>query len=156
MLTITLATPEDAAAIHAIQMRAFAAEAQVSGTDQIPPLLEKVEAVAEMIRSGQVLKALIEGEIVGSARGLVQGQICRIQAVSVDPTHQGKGIGGALLKAVEARYADVSQFELTTNTLVPGTVPFYERHGYTVREFTNYGDRIVLAQMQKSTYAGDA
>ena len=65
MLTIALATAGDAVAIHAIQMRAFAAEARLSGTDQIPPLLETVGAVAEMIQSGWVWKALIGGALVG-------------------------------------------------------------------------------------------
>jgi GNAT superfamily N-acetyltransferase len=156
MLTITLATSEDAREIHAIQMRAFAAEAQLSGTDKIPPLLETVDSVEEMVQSQRVLKAQIEGMLVGSARGLVQGQVCRIQAVSVDPSHQGQGVGGALLKAVEARHPEISRFELTANTLVPGTVSFYERHGYSVRELTKYGDVIILAQMQKTAHASDA
>jgi GNAT superfamily N-acetyltransferase len=102
------------------------------------------------------LKAEIDGVLVGSARGIVNAKVCRLQAVSVDPSRQGQGIGGALLKAVEARHPEVTSFELTTNTLVPGTVAFYERHGYTVRELTKYGEKIVLAQMHKPTAAGDA
>ena len=156
MLTITLARPEDAPSIHAIQMLAFAAEAKLSGTDQIPPLLETLASVEDMIQSQRVLKAEIDGVLVGSARGVVNAQVCRVQAVSVDPSYQGQGIGGALLRAVEARHPKATSFELTTNTLVPGTVAFYERHGYTVRELTKYGEKIVLAQMHKPAAAGDA
>ena len=38
---------------------------------------------------------------------------------------------------------------LTTNTLVPGNVSFYERRGYQVTELTRYTDKIVSAQLAK-------
>ena len=44
----------------------------------------------------------------------------------------------------------------TTNTLVPGNVQFYERHGYTVHELTRHGETIVLAQMRKRGRAAGA
>ena len=44
----------------------------------------------------------------------------------------------------------------TTNTLVPGNVQFYERHGYTVHELTSHDETIVLAQMRKRGRAAGA
>jgi hypothetical protein len=50
----------------------------------------------------------------------------------------------------------MERFVLTTNTLVPGNVAFYERRGYQVTELTTYTDKIVLAQMSKVTSVKDA
>jgi GNAT superfamily N-acetyltransferase len=153
MITISPAVPADAAIIHAIQMRAFAKEGRLSDSVAIPPLMESVDAIEELIRSHTVLSARDGERIVGSARGIVDGCVCAIRGVSVEPAYQGQGIGASLLQAVEQLHRDVERFELTTNTLVPGNVEFYERRGYKVDELTRYGGKIVLAQMSKSSRA---
>jgi GNAT superfamily N-acetyltransferase len=96
-----------------------------------------------------VLIARVAGRTVGSARGEVSGRSCEICAVCVDPLYQGRGIGAAFVRAIEQAQPDVAQFELTTNTLVPGNVEFHERHGYQVVGRTRYRDRIVLAHLIK-------
>ncbi len=149
MPTLGPATPEDAEVIRAIQMRAFAEEGRLCGDTDIPPLTEPVAAVAQHIRTQTVLVARIDGQIVGAARGLVDGSVCTIRGVVVEPAHQGRGIGSALLCAIERALPGVERFDLTTNTRVPGNVAFYERHGYRVTEFTPYKQTIVLAQMSK-------
>jgi GNAT superfamily N-acetyltransferase len=153
MLSIVPAVPEDAPVIHEIQMRAFAEEGRLSENLQIPPLTETVAAIDLHIRTQTVLTARDGHRIVGSARGIVDGDVCTIRGVSVEPSHQGKGIGGILLRAVEEANLDAERFELTTNTLVPGNVAFYERRGYKVVELTRYTDKIVLAQMSKPASA---
>ena len=149
MYPIQPAVPADAAIIHAIQMRAFAEEGRLSETLQIPPLTEEVAAIDLHIRTQTVLTVRDDERIIGSARGLVDGSVCTIRGVSVEPSYQGRGIGASLLGAIEQVHPDVERFELTTNTLVPGNVAFYERRGYEVFELTKYGDKIVLAQMRK-------
>ena len=148
-LHIAPATPDEAPVIHAIQMRAFAEEGRLSGRTDIPPLTETVEAIESLIRTQTVVVARLGGRIVGSARGLRNGSVCTVRGVLVEPDCQGRGIGAALLSAIEALHPDVERFALTTNTLVPGNVAFYERRGYRVDELTNFGERIVLAQMSK-------
>ena len=150
MCTIQPAAPADAAVIHEIKMRAFAEEGRLSGSTQIPPLMESVSAVELDIRTQTVLVARDAERIIGSARGIVAGTVCTIRAVFVEPSFQGLGIGAALLRAVEEALPDVERFELTTNTLVPGNVAFYERRGYQVTELTKHTEKIVLAQMRKS------
>lgn len=156
MYTIVPADPADAAVIHEIKKRAFAEEGRLSENMEIPPLMEDVSAIERDIRTHTVLTARDAGGIIGSARGIVTGTVCTIRAVCVEPSHQGRGIGAALLRAVEAAHPAVKRFELTTNTLVPGNVAFYERHGYRVVELTKYTDKIVLAQMRKDIGSKDA
>ena len=156
MHTILPAVPDNAAVIHEIQMRAFAEEGRLSESLQIPPLTEEVEAIDLHIRTQTVLTARDGERIIGSARGIVDGSTCTIRGVSVEPSYQGQGIGASLLRAIERAHPTVERFVLTTNTLVPGNVAFYERRGYQVTELTRYTDKIVLAQMVKVTDAADA
>lgn len=152
-LSILPAAPEDARVIHEIQMRAFAEEGRLSGDLRIPPLAETVADIEGHIRDHTVLVARYGERIVGSARGLVEGAACTLRGVSVEPDCHGRGIGGALLRAIEQAHPEVERFDLTTNTLVPGNVAFYERRGYAVTELTAYTDRIVLARMSKRASA---
>lgn len=149
MHTIIPAVPADAAVIHGIQMRAFAEEGRLSESRHIPPLTEDVAAIDLHIRTQTVLTARDGERIIGSARGIVEGSVCTIRGVSVEPACQGRGIGAALLQAIEQAHPAVQRFVLTTNTLVPGNVSFYERRGYQITELTRYTDKIVLAQMAK-------
>ncbi len=155
MYTIVPADPADAAVIHEIKQRAFAEEGRLSDTMEIPPLLEALSAIELDIRTHTVLTARDDERILGSARGIVTGAVCTIRAVCVEPSHHGRGIGAALLRAIEEAHPGVERFELTTNTLVPGNVAFYERRGYQVTELTKYGSKIVLAQMRKYATASD-
>lgn len=147
------AVPANAEAIHQIQLRAFAEEGRLSDNLQIPPLTESVAAIEMHIRTQTVLVALDGEQILGSARGIIDGSTCTLRGVSVEPRHQGRGIGAALLRSVERAHPAAERFALTTNTLVPGNVAFYERYGYQVTELTIYSDKIVLAQMIKTGVA---
>ncbi|HET7901150.1 MAG TPA: GNAT family N-acetyltransferase, partial [Candidatus Nanopelagicales bacterium] len=82
-------------------MRAFAEEGRLSGTMDLPPLQEGLAAVEHDIRQHTVLIATLAGRTVGSARGEVSGESCEIRAVCVDPSYQRRGIGAALVRAIE-------------------------------------------------------
>ncbi len=149
-LTIHPAQTADAADILAIKMLAFAEEGRLSGTMEIPPLQEDQASVESDIRSHTVLIARVGGQTVGSARGMVSGESCEVRAVCVHPSYHGRGIGGALMRAIEQAHLEVSRFELTTNTLVPGNVEFYERRGYQVVSQTRLTETVLLAHLAKT------
>jgi len=150
MLTIHRALDSDVAAMHGIQMRAFEEEGRRCGTQDIPPLQEQMASVAEHVRTQIALVAREDERIVGCVRGLLEGGVCTIRALVVDPSRQGRGFGSALLEALEAQLDDAERVNLTTNTIMEGNVAFYERHGYHVVEYTTPIPGITLAQMSKS------
>lgn len=156
MPTITRATLADAPAMHDLQMRAFAEEGRRLQRVDIPPLTETLASIVEHIERQTALAARSQGKIVGCVRGITSNGVCTIRALVVDPAHQGKGIGSSLLRELERALPHVARFDLTTNPVMEGNVPFYERHGYRVTEITQHSPTITLAQMSKQVpRAGD-
>jgi GNAT superfamily N-acetyltransferase len=149
MHTIDRAILADATTMLDLQQRAFAEEGRRCGTEEIPPLTEPLAAIVEHVQSQTALVARLDGRLIGAIRGVRTGGVCTLRALVVDPSCQGRGVGSSLLRALERAHPDAARFDLTTNTLMEGNVPFYERHGYRVVAFTRHGDRITLAQMCK-------
>jgi GNAT superfamily N-acetyltransferase len=152
MYVIGPATREDAEIMLQLQRCAFAEEGRRSQTPDIPPLTEPLDAVIEHIQEHTALVARESGRIIGTIRGIVSGRACTVRALAVDPPMQGHGIGSALLDALERALPEVTQFDLTTNTLMEANVPFYERRGYRVTRLVRHSDLVTLAQMTKRVH----
>jgi predicted N-acetyltransferase YhbS len=149
MLTIRRAQVQDADSMFNVQQRAFEEEGRRCGTREIPPLAERVDSIAAHIQEQLALVATLEGSITGCVRGVIEQGVCTVRALVVDPARQGAGIGTSLLRALESELNDVNRINLTTNIIMEGNVPFYERHGYRVYEYTQPAPGITLAQMSK-------
>jgi GNAT superfamily N-acetyltransferase len=54
-----------------------------------------------------------------------------LYVLGVDPSHQGRGLGGTLLRSLSAR-ADAAALPVYLETDDPNNVPLYERFGYRV------------------------
>jgi ribosomal protein S18 acetylase RimI-like enzyme len=88
-------------------------------------------------RSLLVLGAYENGELLGIIRCVGDGEtIVWIQDILVFPSHQRKGVGRALVRAVLDRYPRVRQIELATDD-VPETNAFYKSLGF--RRFSEIG-----------------
>jgi GNAT superfamily N-acetyltransferase len=81
--------------------------------------------VTQLSHERDCLVAEEEGEIIGTAA--LEGD--ELLTFFVDPQHQGRGIGSALLKAIEAIARHHGRRELKVNASLTGA-GFYERHGY--------------------------
>jgi ribosomal protein S18 acetylase RimI-like enzyme len=149
MITIHRAHSSDVADMHRIQMHAFEEEGRRCGTTDIPPLQEQIASIAEHVQAQVALVAKENGSTVGCVRGVLDGRICTIRALVVDPSKHGRGVGSALLSALERALKDIERVDLTTNTAMERNVPFYERHGYRVIEYTSPRPGVTLAQMSK-------
>jgi len=69
-----------------------------------------------------------DGEVVGFVVGSCEGERATIGWIAVHPKHQGKGIGGMLLGAVESRAREKGIYVVETGT--PFARKFYEKYGY--------------------------
>lgn len=131
-MTIVDAVPEDAEAILALQKIAYEREARRYDDWTIPPMVETIDSVREQIARHVVLKAIVDDRLAGSARGVVTDGVCEVCRLSVDPALQRRGIGSALIAAVEARFPDIEAFELFTGHHSVENLRLYDRHGYRV------------------------
>ncbi|MGC1458310.1 MAG: GNAT family N-acetyltransferase [Steroidobacteraceae bacterium] len=141
----------DAAQILALQNLAYESEARLYEDWTIPPMTQTLESVRSEIQHDTVLKAVDDQTIIGSVRATVSENICQIGRLMVHPTHQGRGIGTALMQAIEARFPAVSGFELFTGSRSEGNIRLYVRLGYAVTGARRVSDRVTLVVLSKST-----
>ena len=120
----------DAEAILALQKIAYEREARRYDDWTIPPMVETLDSVRDQIAHHVVLKAIVDGRLAGSVRGVVTDGVCEVCRLSVDPGLQRRGIGSALLAAVEARLSGIELFELFTGDRSVENLRLYDRHGY--------------------------
>jgi GNAT superfamily N-acetyltransferase len=147
---ISKATADDVAAILTVQYQAYRQEAALYGEVTLPPQVETVDDFKTVLESHIVLRAIMDGIIIGSVRGCEEGGTCCIGRLVVTPDHQGKGLGGALLAAIEQEFAHVRRFELFTGHKSLKNLGFYKRRGYT--EFKRHPDspEVTLIFLEKT------
>ena len=128
-MIISSASAEDLPAILALQYLAYQSEAVLLQNFSIPPLLQTLSDLQAEFERGVVLKAMEAGEIVGSVRAYREGDTARIGKLIVSPAFQGRGIGTALLLAVE-QTCPAPRYELFTSSRGEKNIRLYERAGY--------------------------
>ncbi|WP_433391879.1 GNAT family N-acetyltransferase [Micromonospora sp. KLBMP9576] len=141
----------DAGEILTVQRAAYLVEAQRYADPFLPPLTETLDEVrAELSGPATVLAARAGGRLVGSVRARVDGDTARIGRLAVAPDQQGRGVGGSLLRAVEALFvARVRRFALFTGAESEQNLRWYDRHGYRVVGHRTGHDGIRLARLEK-------
>ncbi len=148
-MIIEQASLEDAPAVLALQKIAYRSEAELYGDYAIPPLTQTLEEMEADLDHQLVLKASIEGRIVGSVRGYTEGGTCFIGRLIVHPATQNRGIGTQLMEAIETRFGRAERFELFTGHKSARNLQFYEKRGY--EEFRREGitENLTLVYLEK-------
>ena len=88
------------------------------------------------VLAGVNLIAVLQGELIGLLSVAIDGGEASIVMLSVYPDYQGKGVGGALLKAAEKLAAKRGLSFVraaVTNDDIP-QIYFYQRHGFAIYE----------------------
>ncbi|SDG79597.1 Acetyltransferase (GNAT) domain-containing protein [Sinosporangium album] len=145
---------EDAGEILTVQRAAYVSEAQLYGDPFIPPLVESVGQIRDVVASGFVLVARDGGRVVGSVRGRVEDGTCLVARLAVVPDRQGRGVGGGLLAALHEAFPDTPVFTLFTGHLSEGNLRLYRRHGYREVGRERVHDHLALVHMRRELRAG--
>ena len=146
-IRIEKAEVADAAEILELQKLAFKSEAEFYNDFTLPPLVQTLEGMRKDFTLQIVIKAVLEGKIIGSARGYVEDGTGYINRVIVHPDLQNRGIGARVMRTIEERLAGARRFELFTGSLRTRSLHFYGKLGYTI--FKTVPGRVELAYMEK-------
>jgi ribosomal protein S18 acetylase RimI-like enzyme len=127
-------TPEHAGEALTVQRAAYVTEAQQYNAPRIPPLTETVDELRADLASGVLaFGAWLGTRLGGCVRGRVAGDRMEVARFAVAPDLQGRGIGTALLDAVEtAAPPQVRTLWLITGATSDANLRLYHRSGYSV------------------------
>ncbi|GAA4615370.1 GNAT family N-acetyltransferase [Actinoallomurus liliacearum] len=144
----------DAGEILTVQRAAYVTEAQLHGDPFLPPLVESLDQIRKMIAESLVLKASVGSRLVGSVRGRFNERTCLVGRLVVAPDLQGRGIGEALMRALEAEVAGrADSCVLFTGHLSETDLRLYRRLGYAETHRERVADHLTLVHMRKSLVA---
>ncbi|RKN49109.1 GNAT family N-acetyltransferase [Micromonospora endolithica] len=148
---IAPATLRDAGEILTVQRAAYLTEAQRYGDPFLPPLTETLEEVRAVLAGARtVLTARIGPRLVGSVRAHVEAGVAHVGRLAVAPDQQGRGIGGRLLRAIEAMHAArADRFALFTGAGSDQNLRLYQRHGYRLVGHRDDPNGVRLALLEK-------
>jgi len=130
MMIITYANINDAQEILDLQKLAYTMEAERYNDYSLPPLIQTLAGIQDDFAKMIVLKAEVDGKIVGSVRAYAEGGTCYIGRLIVHPDHMGQGIGTKLMHSIEVEFKNVQRFELFTGQLTAGALHIYSKMGY--------------------------
>jgi ribosomal protein S18 acetylase RimI-like enzyme len=116
----------------------------------MPVLTQTLEGYKEEAKGLLILKAVIDGMIIGSVRGRCDDGVCTIGRLAVHPDHWNKGIGRELFTAMENEF-NARVFELVTGYRDEKNISFYEKLGYRVCDgpVMKVTDRLYYIRMRK-------
>ena len=131
-LIICRANQTDFPEILAIQKKAFLSEAEFYQNFNIQPMTQTLEEMETECREKIVLKAIVDGQIVGSIRANTTDNICMVNKLVVLPEFQKRGIGKKLLQEIEIYFIDVEKFKLQTGAFSESNIGLYTKTGYQI------------------------
>jgi len=149
-MEIKTAFIEDAEAILTLQRLAYQSEAAVYDDFTIPPLTETLENIKARFHDRRYLKAIEDGQIVGSVRAFQDGVGSHVERLVVHPDYRRRGIGMALLNMVETCFPAARRFELFTGHKSESNIRLYERIGYRAVRQEWVNEKVSLVYMEKT------
>jgi GNAT superfamily N-acetyltransferase len=137
-MEILQATIADAEEILTLQKLAYQSEAERYSNYNIPPLTQTLDEIKDQFRNHIFLKAVSEGRTIGTVRAYEENGTCYIGRLAVHPDSQNRGIGTALMKAIEC-YFKPQRFELFVGSRSDKNIYLYKKLGYAVCKTEKYG-----------------
>lgn len=148
-IQIGRATIKDAEAILSLQKLAYRSEAELYDNYDISPLKQTIGEVEGQFKTHVFLKAVSQGEIIGTVRAYEKDGTCYLERLAVHPKMQGQGIGTALIKKIESGFKP-DRFELFTGAKSEKNIGLYQKLGYVICKKASCGcEGIEIFYMEK-------
>ncbi len=168
----------DAAEILALQKIAYQSEAEIYGDDSLPALeqtLEQLEAEFESTelqmaipqesantpersvpRRTQILKAVVNGKIIGSVRGYAELETLHIRQLIVHPYFRNRGIGQKLLREIEHYFPGAQRHATYVGSKSERNLRRFHKLGYREYKTEVFTPAITWIHLQRDLYAPPA
>jgi ribosomal protein S18 acetylase RimI-like enzyme len=153
---IIRATPDCAVELLALQRTCFREEAELYGEPDIAPLTQTLDGLLADFLAQTVLGAWTDGRLVGSVRARCEQEVCEIGRLVVHPDHRCKGLGTALMAAIERAYPEAATYELFTGERSERNLRLYRRLGYSTAGSRVVSPRLTLVLLRKPGTSGRA
>jgi len=134
---ILRADVSNAPAIPDIQKTAYLIEAERYNDYNITPLKQTLEELIDQFKDHIVLKAVLNGKIIGTVRACEKAGTCCIGRLAVLPEMHNRGIGAALMKEIEACFHP-QRYELFVGAKSDNNIHLYQKLGYHICRKTGY------------------
>lgn len=142
-----LSSDVEARELLAVQVAAYAIEAELLAYPQLPPLFETVD---DLRASGErFILAKIAGEIVGATSVASSDTALEICRMVVKPSHMRRGIASRLIEAVELSREDRGSITVSTGEDNVPAIRLYERHGFRIVSRRTLDDGLRLVGLEK-------
>ncbi len=102
----------DAPSIHALRKAAGQTEAVLHGDDAFPVLQQTLEELQEEFDRKFFFKAVVNGKVIGSIAGYLNGEMVNVDGLAVHPYFQAAGVGRRLLEVMEEAFRGAKRFEI--------------------------------------------
>ena len=152
-VVIERATPSDAQAILSLQKLAYQSEAELYQDWTISPLTQTLEELACEFEMQSFLKAVSNGELVGSVRAHLKQGTCFIGRLIVHPRWQNRGIGAKLMASIEGCFGDARRYELFTGARSERNLHLYHKLGYKPFRSQKLSEKVTLVFLAKQNPA---
>jgi GNAT superfamily N-acetyltransferase len=148
-IKIKQASREDAEIILHLQVRAYLSEAEIYNDYSIPPLIESLKEIKSEFVQQVFLKAIEDGNIIGSVRAYLEKESAYIGRLIVKPESQNKGIGTKLMNAIEQHFKIADRYELFTGHKSARNLYLYQTLGYREFKRISVNETLVLVFLEK-------
>ena len=128
MIHIRPATEADFPALLHVQQAAFGEYSNVYTVSGWTT--ETMESLKHDAKDKRIFVAEEEGAVVGSVRFWTVAGVCIIRLLSVNPAHQGRGVGKALIREIEQVTTDAHKFYACTMLRTARNIHLFMSLGY--------------------------
>lgn len=146
---VDIASKADLEEILRLQKLAYLSEAEIYNDFNIPPLLQTIDELEQEAKNCIILKVVSDRKIVGSVRAYEKAGTCHIGKLIVHPRYQNKGLGKALLSAIEKCFSQV-RFEIFTGCNSEKNLGLYQKAGYRVFKSERINDKLGFVYLEKN------
>ncbi|WP_020528866.1 GNAT family N-acetyltransferase [Flexithrix dorotheae] len=151
-MKIEIAEKQDLKSILDLQKSCYMEEAELYKDFSIPPVTQTLKSIEQDFENEFFLKLVLNGNIIGSVRGTLKADTCKIGRLIVDENFRNKGLGKKLMEAIEHQFKEANRFELFTGHKSERNLSLYKKLGYSEFRRQKINEKLELVFLEKNNH----